>query len=140
MRHDFFSVAPRCASMEPSSVEDGNMGVIATHSEIQSASMEPSSVEDGNHRCTGLRPGRGALQWSRPQLRTETQSAQSPLMTEERASMEPSSVEDGNHSDSHNTATKRVASMEPSSVEDGNDNCGSRFPATANRFNGAVLS
>ncbi len=62
------------------------------------ASMEPSSVEDGNNRMTRqtLRILR-VLQWSRPQLRTETRGILARGCTRIWfASMEPSSVEDGN--------------------------------------------
>ncbi len=61
------------ASMEPSSVEDGNENGSRTVSPSLLASMEPSSVEDGNIDVTpppALLPE--PLQWSRPQLRTET--------------------------------------------------------------------
>ncbi len=59
--------------------------------------MEPSSVEDGNMpfimRVSGSRRW---LQWSRPQLRTETRSSGCGVAPCGCASMEPSSVEDGN--------------------------------------------
>ncbi len=71
-------ILPSCpvcaASMEPSSVEDGNSVLTVETSIAFSASMEPSSVEDGNwtplSRCLQTHQ----LQWSRPQLRTETQA------------------------------------------------------------------
>ncbi len=59
--------------------------------------MEPSSVEDGNKCC--LRPigfSQKRLQWSRPQLRTETGHPAEVVPVHAAASMEPSSVEDGN--------------------------------------------
>ncbi len=60
--------------MEPSSVEDGNETVSRMVSFFsRHASMEPSSVEDGNARSSSpLPPANRELQWSRPQLRTET--------------------------------------------------------------------
>ncbi len=80
------------------------------------------------------------LQWSRPQLRTETRTLLSSPRSEVIASMEPSSVEDGNFSGMFGQAESKPASMEPSSVEDGNavSQCAScRSPSS---FNGAVLS
>ncbi len=61
-------------SMEPSSVEDGNSGTgVPAITVALVTSMEPSSVEDGNHRTPQNAPEAStALQWSRPQLRTET--------------------------------------------------------------------
>ncbi len=60
------------ASMEPSSVEDGNQNMMTMRGENTPASMEPSSVEDGNHNKKPEAAGPRRLQWSRPQLRTET--------------------------------------------------------------------
>ncbi len=103
--------------MEPSSVEDGNRPGMEQYSHAAEASMEPSSVEDGNTDQTVLvcRLNR-TLQWSRPQLRTETWTRRRMLRHSSGASMEPSSVEDGNYSQQYS----------PFSV--------------ATRFNGAVLS
>ncbi len=89
---------------------------------ITHASMEPSSVEDGNLCRSTVQFGTcPPLQWSRPQLRTETWRVCRRHCDWCTASMEPSSVEDGNASafdvDSQAVA---AASMEPSSVEDGN--------------------
>ncbi len=113
------------------------------------ASMEPSSVEDGNEQLgTRWLVVLRWLQWSRPQLRTETsrviltprrtvmlQWSGPQLRTETAdtrcrgsrgfriASMEPSSVEDGNTRGGEiRNVTPTPASMEPSSVEDGNHN------------------
>ncbi len=61
------------------------------------------------------------LQWSRPQLRTETLFSRMCCTMRLRASMEPSSVEDGNLATVGTCITgSTFASMEPSSVEDGN--------------------
>ncbi len=106
------------------------------------------------------------LQWSRPQLRTETGTLCQHSFGQSAASMEPSSVEDGNPSallahrallksasmepssveDGNGPLVDRprrsqvMASMEPSSVEDGNC-CGvAGFGQGRRRFNGAVLS
>ncbi len=81
------------------------------------ASMEPSSVEDGNP-CTARISAAVTLrlQWSRPQLRTETRSP------------------------GHGLPRHTPASMEPSSVEDGNRTTAAGPPAFMDRFNGAVLS
>ncbi len=104
--------------------------------------MEPSSVEDGNLVLGGKAVEElEALQWSRPQLRTETSPQLSISQNPVFASMEPSSVEDGNV----NTAGEQLigivrASMEPSSVEDGNCGEGGRQCRRLNCFNGAVLS
>ncbi len=43
------------ASMEPSSVEDGNFPQISSLNIAGEASMEPSSVEDGNQHKHGSR-------------------------------------------------------------------------------------
>ncbi len=91
------SSAGRFASMEPSSVEDGNQRLSSECGSDCSASMEPSSVEDGNSfGCTVSSRPPNLLQWSRPQLRTETTSSQPATVHTSSASMEPSSVEDGN--------------------------------------------
>ncbi len=74
MRLSTGSVRPPVASMEPSSVEDGNAHVRVRPALELLASMEPSSVEDGNKTISGMSYNRLA------------------------ASMEPSSVEDGNES------------------------------------------
>ncbi len=59
--------------------------------------MEPSSVEDGNDQPDMPDdPDDDELQWSRPQLRTETRSMIADPSKNRLASMEPSSVEDGN--------------------------------------------
>ncbi len=68
----FLLKPPPVASMEPSSVEDGNVPEKMALIDDVKASMEPSSVEDGNY---------GALEDALDEL---------------LASMEPSSVEDGN--------------------------------------------
>ncbi len=61
------------------------------------ASMEPSSVEDGNGpNCIAPPHLPSRLQWSRPQLRTETSTGRFIMRGWASASMEPSSVEDGN--------------------------------------------
>ncbi len=90
------AVQQSTASMEPSSVEDGNSGEILSQWHTTEASMEPSSVEDGNvvGCCTSADVA--------------------------CASMEPSSVEDGNKSATCIGRSDPGASMEPSSVEDGN--------------------
>ncbi len=86
--------------MEPSSVEDGNHGIEILNDREAAASMEPSSVEDGNPRkIGGMAETTAQLQWSRPQLRTETQLPHYDILAVPLASMEPSSVEDGNSSD-----------------------------------------
>ncbi len=134
------------ASMEPSSVEDGNGDGRVRFPWWDAASMEPSSVEDGNFGAPGtVFHDTPQLQWSRPQLRTETSTAvcgpvcvcelqwsRPQLRTETLrvpalsfgpflASMEPSSVEDGNKAvDGTTPSIPCPASMEPSSVEDGN--------------------
>ncbi len=83
--------------MEPSSVEDGNQFCTVEALLRDAASMEPSSVEDGNILRSTLPVGAYAwLQWSRPQLRTETRRRLSGVGLQFTASMEPSSVEDGN--------------------------------------------
>ena len=60
--------------MEPSSGEDGNLDqdqMIVTPA--QTASMEPSSGEDGNIATVEVfAVDVSVLQWSRPQVRTET--------------------------------------------------------------------
>ncbi len=110
-------ITEKYASMEPSSVEDGNLVYGEASCVVSGASMEPSSVEDGNAFFDNPQCGRiWLLQWSRPQLRTETAQA-------------PRSKEFGSS-----------ASMEPSSVEDGNVANGGRWPARFRCFNGAVLS
>ncbi len=107
-----------------------------------------------------------SLQWSRPQLRTETSIDMRALRgASEIASMEPSSVEDGNTimilaEETHEVASMEpssvedgnlkllavvgymcgLASMEPSSVEDGNARCTNSRVANPKCFNGAVLS
>ncbi len=58
--------------MEPSSVEDGNQPISERHPVQFDASMEPSSVEDGNVKKGHRQIDAIRLQWSRPQLRTET--------------------------------------------------------------------
>ncbi len=79
--------------------------------------MEPSSVEDGNPIWPRARKAVWqSLQWSRPQLRTETRR------------------------NTRNRRRKRDASMEPSSVEDGNCEIVNRFGPASSCFNGAVLS
>ncbi len=60
------------ASMEPSSAEDGDQAVPHGDAAVAVASMEPSSAEDGDRTENTLRTGLVMLQWSRPQLRTET--------------------------------------------------------------------
>ena len=62
------------------------------------------------------------LQWSRPQLRTETWRDDCQVADLwVRASMEPSSAEDGNQGlQVESPHVTEVASMEPSSAEDGN--------------------
>ena len=60
--------------------------------------------------------GKDALQWSRPQLRTETCAL--PVLH----------------------ALDRIASMEPSSAEDGNLSVLESSSVSHQRFNGAVLS
>ena len=61
------------ASMEPSSAEDGNSAVDSCGVGAADASMEPSSAEDGNLTSDSGGFSSGVwLQWSRPQLRTET--------------------------------------------------------------------
>ncbi len=86
--------------------------------------MEPSSVEDGNEDDSEEEPIETKLQWSRPQLRTETHSARCTPCGTPFASMEPSSVEDGNTRLPLSVAVvSSLASMEPSSVEDGNNAC-----------------
>ncbi len=129
------------ASMEPSSVEDGNPIVSRSCLPVvKRASMEPSSVEDGNKTCSsssGHCPSR--LQWSRPQLRTETCTDFDGCKASHLASMEPSSVEDGNQRiwrrnilpkrlqwSRPQLRTETVAPLPVSEVEPG--------------FNGAVLS
>ncbi len=84
--------------------------------------MEPSSVEDGNSAAAiSGSPLDWKLQWSRPQLRTETSDLPVFAAYVATASMEPSSVEDGNLVRVFTrAATPAAASMEPSSVEDGN--------------------
>ncbi len=59
--------------MEPSSAEDGDAVVAETDDATTDASMEPSSAEDGDSPAHRIRCGfLTLLQWSRPQLRTET--------------------------------------------------------------------
>ena len=59
--------------------------------------MEPSSAEDGNvQKPHGDSRTENTLQWSRPQLRTETTVAGTEQARVNVASMEPSSAEDGN--------------------------------------------
>ncbi len=80
--------------------------------------MEPSSAEDGDGKGAGVEaPAGPQLQWSRPQLRTETLE-DNPLKRglSVAASMEPSSAEDGD------TAIREAGRCHPQ--------C----------FNGAVLS
>ncbi len=84
-------------SMEPSSVEDGNVGDFGGIYVQRVTSMEPSSVEDGNPPPAGpFSSMLTVLQWSRPQLRTETAGASGLEDAGWYTSMEPSSVEDGN--------------------------------------------
>ena len=134
------------ASMEPSSAEDGNESTATLgQGGTPAASMEPSSAEDGNvvawqledSAYTGLQWSRPQLrtetrgrllsaniktqlQWSRPQLRTETYNLPAGSQVIVVASMEPSSAEDGNTTIPFRWTTGSVASMEPSSAEDGN--------------------
>ncbi len=83
--------------------------------------MEPSSVEDGNFILNNSTRHFRPLQWSRPQLRTETMAGDVITQPGLYASMEPSSVEDGNQLwQAHRGQQAAEASMEPSSVEDGN--------------------
>ncbi len=63
------------ASMEPSSAEDGDNEGDARPWPVDTASMEPSSAEDGDLKSRPLACGHAPLQWSRPQLRTETAKA-----------------------------------------------------------------
>ncbi len=102
--------------------------------------MEPSSVEDGNllEYLGPIEPEE--LQWSRPQLRTETGSGRCADRPEAAASMEPSSVEDGNVWPYWHAGASGDASMEPSSVEDGNGDDDLSIYLDYAGFNGAVLS
>ncbi len=103
--------------------------------------MEPSSVEDGNaDSATAFYLFAEPLQWSRPQLRTETLQSPTGSTFRTLASMEPSSVEDGNVPEGRQTAAQAGASMEPSSVEDGNSCRREADHADRQCFNGAVLS
>ncbi len=107
--------------MEPSSVEDGNPLPLCQRVSVELTSMEPSSVEDGNEsRPSVARSGPQKLQWSRPQLRTETRRTVCRVSNRFFTSMEPSSVEDGNLLQLQRDRAGRDTSMEPSSVEDGN--------------------
>ncbi len=137
----------------------------------RNASMEPSSAEDGDCRAAGPVPslsggfngavlsrgrrqvqaagrlmGQEALQWSRPQQRTETLLMGRPKIMPDSASMEPSSAEDGDGQRQNVYCSPDLrfngavlsrgrrpaemaklwceaadASMEPSSAEDGDD-------------------
>ncbi len=103
--------------------------------------MEPSSAEDGDQT---RRPVYGAapslLQWSRPQLRTETRVVGWRETPKRRASMEPSSAEDGDLMCGQVHVVKHAASMEPSSAEDGDKLLILRALRLLPSFNGAVLS
>ncbi len=75
---DLLQVVESChavieASMEPSSAEDGDFFASGGEGDILCASMEPSSAEDGDGKFELHSPNQpNMLQWSRPQLRTET--------------------------------------------------------------------
>ncbi len=109
--------------MEPSSAEDGDDPASPADAAMHAgASMEPSSAEDGDlgdpiHSHLGER-----LQWSRPQLRTETGMVRTTERAQHRASMEPSSAEDGDAPAVRLVRCRGCASMEPSSAEDGDGN------------------
>ncbi len=86
--------------MEPSSVEDGNLHQLADDDQracpLQWSRPQLRTETDiavGAVRCHSV------LQWSRPQLRTETGELVCGHMQAMPASMEPSSVEDGNVED-----------------------------------------
>ena len=83
--------------MEPSSGEDGNLDAKVIEDSAECASMEPSSGEDGNKFVPEVwQSAVYALQWSRPQVRTETFQRMTCKSDCRIASMEPSSGEDGN--------------------------------------------
>ncbi len=83
------------ASMEPSSAEDGDWRLRGWIWGEGKASMEPSSAEDGDQVVPAECLNPLALQWSRPQQRTETLRQVTTEQRLEIASMEPSSAEDG---------------------------------------------
>ena len=118
----------RLASMEPSSAEDGDTSIVGACGMGGRASMEPSSAEDGDRTSGSDSSDEEALQWSRPQQRTETWSASQPVGARHYASMEPSSAEDGDNPELTMGVAGASASMEPSSAEDGD--CRSNCQAT----------
>ncbi len=86
--------------------------------------MEPSSVEDGNlsvWRCTRRK---SALQWSRPQLRTETISGGAADLDEALLQWSRPQLRTETPQIPIRLRVDFVASMEPSSVEDGNTHSG----------------
>ena len=89
-------VAHGNSSMEPSSAEDGDGLDPAAVRFSQESSMEPSSAEDGDVTTSRkMRLFGFCLQWSRPQLRTETAAQSLTPGADTWSSMEPSSAEDG---------------------------------------------
>ncbi len=126
--------------MEPSTAEDGDHCRLSDLFAGQTASMEPSSAEDGdprlwNHWCLAFR-----LQWSRPQLRTETNTITKiqPAMLMLQWSRPQLRTEtcDWRSADHY----EGTASMEPSSAEDGDIPCLRGHIGGVDSFNGAVLS
>ncbi len=102
--------------------------------------MEPSSVEDG--KCVGsdIDSQRAKLQWSRPQLRTETLA--NPLNPLVKEMLQWSRPQLRTETSQQAAAAMEIfgASMEPSSVEDGNLAPVSLPELRQRGFNGAVLS
>ncbi len=81
------------------------------------------------------------LQWSRPQLRTETSSRMnSPVSATGLQWSRPQLRTETGRRSTGDSVDRIPASMEPSSVEDGNRACGFLFGVKWCCFNGAVLS
>ncbi len=94
----------RCASMEPSSGDDGEGvdGDGGGAGEWSPASMEPSSGDDGEpSRCSGGAWSLKGLQWSRRPGTTESTHFRTGDDTLAMASMEPSSGDDGENTTHH---------------------------------------
>ncbi len=81
------------------------------------------------------------LQWSRPQLRTETSEFHRRSRCPCVASMEPSSVEDGNvYNSASVTASPLPLQWSRPQLRTETDTQATALYAEGNRFNGAVLS
>ena len=127
--------------MEPSSAEDGNDSWWLPSSMIRSLqwSRPQLRTETGDSRV-GNDGTRTQLQWSRPQLRTETLGMARHDMAGYGLQWSRPQLRTETITEGLAQLLYAVASMEPSSAEDGNETDYTAFVVVAYSFNGAVLS